>query len=105
MTQQEELEDNIKKYLDLKDKSDAIDIQMENIRQNIELYMRDNSLDSVKALGYGKFALESKRKWTFSVDVQAIEEALKTKKKEEQQKGIAGSEEIKFLKFYEEKIG
>jgi len=105
MTPQEQLEENIKKYLDLKDKSDTLDVQMDNIRKNIEIYMKDNSVDVVKAPGFGKFALESKRSWTFSVETQALDEALKTKKKEEQQKGIAESTESKFLKFYEEKIG
>lgn len=104
MTPQEQLEDNIKKYLDLKDKSDTLDVQMENIRKNIEIYMKENSLDAVKAEGFGKFALESKRSWTFSVETQSLEEQLKAKKKEEQQKGTAQSTESKFLKFYEEKI-
>lgn len=100
----EQIEDEIKRYIDLRDKADSIATQMETIRMNLQQYMEGNKLDQLNAIGYGKFVLESKRTWTYSPGIEKAEEDLKALKKVEQQKGIATSTTSNYVKFTEEKI-
>ena len=105
MTQeaQNEIDAEVRKYIDLKDKADTIAVQMEVIRSNISNFMNESGVEQVNALGYGKFVMEGKRSWTYTPDIEQIEEELKKKKKEQQQLGTASSTETKYMKFYEEK--
>lgn len=97
---QKAAEEDIRKYLELKDQLDSITVQIDTIRANIENYMDELDAEQIVLNGVGKFVKESKRTWEYTENIKLIEEDLKKQKKEQQQKGLATYKEDSYIKFY-----
>ena len=83
--------ENFEKYASLKAQKVVLEDELSSLSKEIIGEMGE--LDKVEATGVGTFTVTSKKKWTYSGDLQDSEKRLKTSKKEEEADGTATFED------------
>lgn len=82
------LEKHTKELARLATEKKAIEAQEVEIKQKLINEMKALKLSSYKA-DYGSFTLGERRSYTYSPEVKSLEDSLKMKKVEEEERGIA----------------
>lgn len=72
--------------------------ELNELRDKVSEHMAQEGVDKVEG-DFGSFYFQSRKKWSYSDDIIELEQKLKDKKKEEQEKGIAGVEASTSLTF------
>ncbi len=93
-------------YADLKLKEKAIKLELERLKgdvtEMVSEYIKENG-NPPGIAGKGSFSIAEKKKWTYSVKVDALEEDLKALMDEEKADGSATAEISQTLTFITEK--
>jgi len=91
--------DKIKEYCELKQKVKALESELDVLQPQVLEFMTSNELEELEIDGVGKISKASRRKWTYSPDIQDMESNLKAKKKEAEQIGEAQYVEKAYILF------
>lgn len=95
--------DTLLEYAELKAKIKEIEERIKEIAPTILEVLTSTGSEEIDVKGTGKFILSLYRTWTYPQEIVTIEETLKAKKKESEQKGTATYVEKPVLKFNFEK--
>jgi predicted nucleic acid-binding Zn-ribbon protein len=94
--------DLYKQYVDLEKEFKALEEKKQALRDQIVSAMRAEKIEK-DATEFGTFTIAKKTSWTYSEAVKKLEDKVKIAKVREQEKGVAKSEVIEYLRFSEKK--
>lgn len=97
MTQ--EKKDILNSYAQLKIEAKSIEEKLNELNTQVLDIMNEDGLEEIEISGCGKLSFGSRRKWSYTPDITAREEALKEEKKTQERTGEAKYTENKYVLF------
>jgi len=91
--------ETLQRYAELEEHKRAIDAEQKQIKDEALSFMKEAGAEKIES-DFGSLKIVGRKSWTYSEKVGALEDAVKSQKKAEEEDGTATAEVKESLTFY-----